>query len=142
VILTPKVSIQVYAQPLLAAGDYVNFKELAAPRTYDFLEYGTGASALAYDAAARTYTADPDGADGSAPAFTFNNPDFNLKSLRVNAVFRWELKPGSTFYAVWTRQQQDVSNPGQFAPGRDAKAMFAAPGDDVILFKMAYWIGR
>jgi hypothetical protein len=57
-------------------------------------------------------------------------------------VFRWELNPGSTFYAVWTRQQQDLSNPGLFVPGRDARAMLGAPGDDVILFKMAYWIGR
>ena len=141
VILTPKVSIQLYAQPLLAAGDYVDFKELALPRTFDFHNYGMGASALAYDAASRTYTADPDGADGAAPSFTFSNPDFNLKSLRVNAVFRWEMKPGSTFYAVWTRQQQDLSNPGVFTPGRDARAMFGAPGDDVILFKMADWIG-
>jgi hypothetical protein len=141
VILTPKVSIQLYAQPLLAAGDYVDFKELALPRTFTFHGYGAGASALAYDAASRTYTADPDGADGAAPAFTFSNPDFNLKSLRVNAVFRWEMKPGSTFYAVWTRQQQDLSNPGMFTPGRDARAMFGAPGDDVLLFKMAYWIG-
>ena len=55
---------------------------------------------------------------------------------------RWELKPGSTFYAVWTRQQQNTVNSGDFALGRDARVMFAAPGDDVFLVKMAYWIGR
>jgi hypothetical protein len=60
----------------------------------------------------------------------------------VNAVFRWELKPGSTLYAVWTRQQNDDSNPGAFSAGRDARAMLTAPGDDVILFKIAYWFGR
>jgi hypothetical protein len=144
VILSPKLSIQLYMQPLLAAGDYVDFKELAAPRTYDFLQYGSGASALGsalhYDDASRTYTADPDGA-GAAPAFSFGNPDFNLKSLRVNAVMRWEIRPGSNFYAVWTRQQQDLSNPGNFTPGRDARAMFGAPGDDVVLFKLSYWLG-
>jgi hypothetical protein len=142
VILTPAISIQVYAQPLLAAGDYLGFKELARPRTYDFTEYGAHAGSLAYDAASRVYTVDPDGGDGIAPAFTFDNPDFNLKSLRVNAVFRWEMKPGSTFYAVWTRQQRDLANPGVSSPGRDVRAMFAAPGDDVLLFKMAYWIGN
>src|SRR5688572_1011293 len=143
VILTPKISMQVYMQPLLAAGDYSDFKELAAPRTFDFLHYGaTASSALSFDEAARRYTADPDGTVGDAPSFTFNNPDFNLKSLRLNAVFRWEVKPGSTFYAVWTRQQQDFANPGVFAPRRDAGDMFRAPGDDVILVKMAYWIGR
>jgi hypothetical protein len=143
VILSPKLSIQLFMQPLLAAGDYSDFKELSAPRTFDFLHYGTGASsALSFDDATRRYTADPDGAGGDAPPFSFNDPDFNLKSLRLNAVFRWEVKPGSTFYAVWTRQQQDSANPGVFAPGRDARDMFRAPGDDVVLVKMAYWIGR
>jgi len=142
VILTPKISMQVYMQPLLAAGDHSDFKELSAARTFDFLHYGaTASSALSFDETNRRYTADPDGA-GDAPSFTFNNPDFNLRSLRLNAVFRWEVKPGSTFYAVWTRQQQDFANAGVFAPGRDASAMFRAPGDDVVLVKMAYWIGR
>jgi hypothetical protein len=84
---------------------------------------------------------DPDG-DGAAESFTFDNPDFSVRSLKVNAVFRWELKPGSTLYAVWTRQQNDDSNPGAFSAGRDARAMLTAPGDDVILFKIAYWFGR
>ena len=57
-------------------------------------------------------------------------------------MFRWELKPGSTFYAVWTRQQLDVRYPGDFALGRDAAAMFGAPGDDIFLVKLAYWMGR
>ena len=141
VILTPRVSTQVFAQPLLAVGDYRNFKELAAPRTFDFLSYGTHGSTLSYNALASSYEVDPDGR-GSAPAFTFHNPDFNFKSLRVNAVFRWELKPGSTFYAVWTRQQLDFARPGEFSLGRDASALFSAPGDDIVLLKIAYWIGR
>ena len=141
VILTPRISIRVYTQPLLASGDYSNFKELARPRTFDFLEYGMAGSSIAYDAASATYTVDPD-ADGTAAPFTFSNPDFNFKSLRVNAVFRWEFKPGSTLYGVWTRQQQDVSSPGTFALGRDARALFSARGDDVFLVKLAYWLGR
>jgi len=141
VIVTPKVSIQVFAQPLLAVGDYHDFKELARPRTFDFTHYGATAGTIAYDSLTRSYGVDPDGA-GAAPGFTFDDPDFNFKSLRLNAVFRWEMKPGSALYAVWTRQQVDQSNPGVFAPGRDARALFGAGGDDVFLVKMAYWLGR
>jgi hypothetical protein len=141
-ILTPTISMQVFAQPLVAAGDYTDFRELAAPRTYDFRRYAAGASSLlSYDAASSVYTVSPDVGAG-APAFTFDNPDFNLKSLRVNAVFRWEMKPGSTLYVVWTRQQQDTRYPGDFNLGRDAAAMLSAPGDDVVMAKLAYWIGR
>jgi hypothetical protein len=141
VILTPRVSIQIFAQPLIANGDYDDFKELAQPRTFDFLSYGVDIGELFYDAGRNLYRVDPDGA-GVAPSFTFGNPDFNFKSLRLNAVFRWEPRPGSAFYAVWTRQQQDSTNPGGFALGRDTSAMFSAPGDDIFLVKLAYWIGR
>jgi len=141
VIVTPTVSMQVYMQPLLAVGDYGDFKELAQPRTYDFVHYGVTAGSIAYDSLTRSYAVDPDGS-GPAPGFTFNDPDFNFKSLRLNAVFRWEMKPGSALYAVWTRQQVDVAHPGVFVPGRDARALLGARGDDVLLVKMAYWLGR
>ena len=141
VIFSPHASLQVFMQPLLATGDYSGFKELAQPRTYDFLRYGTDIGSLSLDRVTRIYTADPDGA-GAASPFTFSDPDYNFKSLRLNAVFRWEMKPGSNFYVVWTRQQQDFTNPGRFVPGRDARAMFTAPGDDIVLFKVSYWLGR
>jgi hypothetical protein len=141
VIFTPHASLQVFMQPLLATGDYGGFKELARPRTFDFIRYGADAGSVVFDPASRIYTVDPDGV-GAASPFTFSDPDYNFKSLRVNAVFRWEMKPGSNFYVVWTRQQQDFSHPGTFAPGRDARAMFSAPGDDIVLFKMSYWLGR
>jgi hypothetical protein len=141
VIFTPHASLQVFMQPLLATGDYSGFKELARPRTHDFVRYGTDAGSLSFDPATRIYTADPDDTGAAAP-FTFSDPDYNFKSLRLNAVFRWEMKPGSNFYVVWTRQQQDFRNPGHFVPGRDARALFGAPGDDVVLFKVSYWLGR
>jgi hypothetical protein len=87
VILTPRISIQVYAQPLIAVGDYDDFKELARPRTFDFLAYGSDVGDLLYDGRTNIYQVDPDGA-GSAPPFSFSNPDFNFKSLRLNTVFR------------------------------------------------------
>lgn len=56
-----------------------------------------------------SYSIDPDGA-GPAAAFALNNPDFNVRSLRGNAVFRWEYNPGSTIYLVWTQERTDQSN--------------------------------
>jgi hypothetical protein len=140
-ILSRRVSLQVFAQPLLAVGRYSSLRELTTPRGFDFLSYGGPGTVLSYDASARNYMVDPDEA-GPAGSFSFGNPDFNFKSLRLNTVFRYELKPGSAFYAVWTRQQQDQVNPGDFQVGRDASALFSAPADDVFLVKIAYWIGR
>jgi Domain of unknown function (DUF5916)/Carbohydrate family 9 binding domain-like len=140
-IFTPKASLQVYMQPLLSTGTYWNFKELAQARTLDFLIYGQSGSALSYDPRLRVYTADPDGA-GPAPAFSFGAPDFNFKSLRVNAIFRWEWRLGSALYVVWTQQRQDLANPGDFALRRDISSMFGARGDNVFAVKLAYWLTR
>jgi hypothetical protein len=137
VVLSPRLSLQIFVQPLLSSGDYSEFKELAAPRTFSFNQYTN----LQYDPASGIYTVDPDPSAG-APSFSFGDPDFNLKSARLNAVFRWEIKPGSTFYAVWTRQQVDQRYPGDFSHGRDTAAMLSAPGDDIFLLKLAYWMGR
>ena len=113
-VMKPRMSLQVYTQPLLAVGDYWNFKSLAAPRTYDFESFH--------------------GAVG--------NPDFNFKSLRLNAVYRWEWRLGSTLYVVWTEQRENSAYPGTFAFSRDARELFRAAPDDVFLVKVSYWLSR
>ena len=140
-VMTPRASLQVFMQPLLANGAYGSFKEFASPGTYSFEEYGTRGTSIDYDAALRRFTVDPDGGGASMP-FGFDNPDFNFKSLRVNAVFRWEFRAGSTLYAVWTEQREDLSHPGNFSFRRDASALFRAPANDIFLVKIAYWLGR
>jgi hypothetical protein len=140
-VISPRASLQVFMQPLLATGDYTGFKELSRPGTFDFHAFGGGRSSIAYDGLSRVYTVTP---DESAPAvrFAFDDPNFNFKSLRVNAVFRWEFRPGSTLYAVWTEQREDAAHPGEFRLGRDARALLRAPADDIVLVKIAYWLGR
>jgi len=138
-IVSPKMSLQIYLQPLVSVGDYDVFKELARPRTYDFVRYGVDRGALTYDPVSRQYTVVP--GDGGVP-FTFGDPDFNFKSLRLNAIFRWEWRPGSAMYFVWTEQREDDARPGRFALRRDVGGVFAAPADDIILFKIAYWFQR
>jgi hypothetical protein len=134
-IFTPRLSLQAYLQPFLGIGDFFNFKELRAPLTWDFDSFGEGVSTIMLDAG--TYTVDPDG-PGPSPPFTFRNPDFNLKSLRGTVVLRWEYRPGSTIYAVWTQNRADYSHPGDFDFNRDLSLMLRAPGDNIFLLKVNY----
>jgi hypothetical protein len=140
-VLSPRLSLQLYTQALLSAGDYPAISELARPRTYDFPPYGADIGTLARDPADSAYLIDPDGA-GPAAAFRLADPDFNLKSLRANAVARWEFRPGSTLYVVWTQRRQDQAPSGDFSFGRDARELFRAPSDDVLMVKVAWWLGR
>ena len=76
--------------------------------------------------------------DFDSATFTPPNPDFNFKSLRGNAVLRWEYRPGSMLYFVWTQRRSDPSNPGEFDLWRDLGDVFRAPGDNVFLVKFSY----
>jgi hypothetical protein len=138
-VLSPRLSVQLYAQALLSAGDYPAIRELRAPRTYDFPAYGSEVGTLARGAGG--YDVDPDGT-GPAASFRIADPDFNVKSLRANVVARWEFRPGSTLYLVWTQRRLDQAHPGDFAFGRDTTDLFRAPSDDVFLVKLAWWLGH
>src|SRR5690606_5192146 len=99
--MSPRLALQIYAQPLVSVGDYGAITEFAQPRTYRFNKYGEDVGTIRTLAGGRELEIDPD-AGGPAPAFRLPEPDFNVKSLRLNAVLRWEFRPGSTLYAVWT----------------------------------------
>lgn len=137
---TPRLTLQAYIQPYLAVGHYDMFKELAAPKTYDYSVYGAGGgpSTIAYDEAGGIYTVDPDGPAGAAAPFSFGNPDFNYKSLRGTVVLRWEYRPGSLLYFVWTQNRADFANPGDLRLGRDLGDLFSAPGENIFLLKISY----
>ncbi len=140
-VLSPRLSLQLYTQALLSNGDYPDIRELLAPRTYDFPVYGVDIGTIAPDPGLPFYDIDPDGA-GPARPFRIPVPDFNFKSLRVNAVLRWEFRPGSAAYVVWTQRRQDGRNPGDSDLVRDLGDLFGAPADDVFMVKLAWWLGR
>ena len=148
VTLSPEVSFEVFAQPFLSNGDYENLKELSAPRTHAWLRYGEAVGTIAPTAGGR-FEIDPDGG-GPARAFRVDDRDFNFRSLRANAVFRWEWRPGSTLFLVWQQMrsaQVNATDPtlpfdgvGGFDLGRDARDLFDLRADNVLLIKASYWL--
>ena len=139
-VMSPRMSLQMFVQPLLSVGRYSFLQEAAAPRTFDFLRYGLDTGTIEYDADREVYEVDPDGEGGGA-AFEVGDPDFNFKSLRVNAVFRWEFRPGSTAYLVWTQQRQHDGG-GSMDVASDFSHLLEEPGDNVLMFKISYWLSR
>ena len=111
VTFTPTLSLETYIQPLLSSGDYGAPRQLVAPRTFDFTSYG-----------------------GSVP-----NRDFNIRSLRGNAVLRWEWRAGSTIYVAWQQSRADAVPLGDFDFGRDRRALFGTVPDNIFLVKINYW---
>ena len=113
--VTPTLSIQLYAQPFVSAGDYSAFKELVNGRSKDY-------------------------AGRYAPIAYASDPDFNYRSFRTTNVLRWEYKPGSTLFVVWQQGREDTLNTGEFRFRRDVGGVFDVPARNVFLVKWAYWL--
>jgi len=117
--MTPTLSLELYAEPFVSAGDYRNYKELINGRSKDF--------------------------DQRYAPFAFNfapgdNPNFNEKSFRTTNVLRWEYKPGSTLFVVWQQARENDEVPGGFRFGRDVRGIFGVPPRNTFLVKLAYWL--
>ncbi|MFQ6041683.1 MAG: DUF5916 domain-containing protein, partial [Candidatus Poribacteria bacterium] len=115
VTFTPNLSLQFYMQPFVAVGDYQNIKELARPSSYKFTPY---------------------------TALNFN-PDFSRRSLRSNLVLRWEYRPGSALFLVWSQNRSkslDTANP-RFEPLDNLRNSFTDEGQNIFLVKLNYWLG-
>ena len=87
-----------------------------------------------------SYHVDPDGT-GPAAAFDVANPDFNFSSLRGTAVLRWEYRPGSTVFFVWTQQRSGSEAFGDFDFNRDKSALLSDRPVNVFQIKASYWLG-
>ncbi len=58
-------------------------------------------------------------------------------------MLRWEYRPGSTLFFVWTRSSQDVaSRVGDFDFSRDADRLFGAKANNIFLVKANFWLNR
>ncbi|WP_420129454.1 DUF5916 domain-containing protein [Longimicrobium sp.] len=139
VTFTTDLSLQVYAQPFLSSADYGTPAELARPRTYDFDVYGEDVGDL--ETVEGGYYVYPQGVGEGQPRFFVANRDFNLRSLRGNAVLRWEWRPGSTLYLAWQQDRSDYAPyVGDFSMSRDRRALFDAQPDNVLVLKVSYWL--
>ena len=119
---TPSASFQWYASPFISKGTYSRVREVVNARADDyddrFATYGDTA-----------VTNDPGG--------------FNFMDFHSNAVFRWEYRPGSTLFLVWSQGK------GRFAPTeggqgfrQDLGDLFNTRAEDRFLVKVSYWFNR
>jgi Domain of unknown function (DUF5916)/Carbohydrate family 9 binding domain-like len=134
---SPHLALQAYAQPYLASGHYDELKDIdqpAAPRYADRFHRLTPDETMLTDG---TFRVMREGA-----VFAFDRPDFNVRELRSTLVLRWEYRPGSTVFAIWSHQRSsDGLDDGQLRPGRDLRELATAASENVVLLKLNYWFG-
>lgn len=133
---TSTLSLQLYAQPFVSAGAYRAYKQVADPLAARY-EDRFDAVPTRLEDGARWADLDGDGVEES-----FDDPDFNVKQLRTNAVLRWEYLPGSALFVVWSQGRDAASSDGSFDFRGDMRDLFRAEGDHVFMIKVSYWMSR
>jgi hypothetical protein len=116
---TPTLSFQLYAQPFVSRGGYSDVRELsAAPRAARY-------------------------ADRYAPYVPPAGTDmgFDVLQLRSTSVLRWEFRPGSTLFAVWTHGRDGFDPRFRDRAWRaEYDDLFALHPENTFLVKLAYWL--
>lgn len=111
---TTNLSVQLYAQPFVAHISHDNYK------------YWNGDD---------SYTPAPDQSlDG-----TDSDPDFSVLSFNANVVVRWEYRPGSTVYLVWTQVRDDFREVPSFGLKKGFDELFDLGSRNVFMVKLNYW---
>jgi hypothetical protein len=138
---SPKLSLQVFAQPLVSSGRFDRYKEFRTPGTFAFDVYGRDRGSIVRDRATQEVRVDPDGA-GMAPTFQFDEEEFTVRALRGNAVLRWEYRPGSTIFLVWQQVREDETPVADLQAAMRPGDAFRVAAHNVFLIKASYWFGR
>jgi hypothetical protein len=136
--LTPDLSVQYYGSPFVSNGRFDAFKRAAdtlAPR-YDDRVYRYAPHEIALAPGGRIYHVDE-----PAGRYSFAVPDFSFREFRSNLVARWEFKPGSSLYLVWSQGRTSTADVWDSSPGRSLDALWRTPAHNIVLAKFSYWIG-
>ena len=111
-------SLELYLQPYLTVGDYTDGRELARPDSYEFRPY--------------------DGLD-------IATKDFSYGAVNLNLVYRWEYRPGSTIYLVWTHSRNKYETqgshpgPGAFSNNFGTDPLVDNEAENRFQIKVSYW---
>ncbi len=117
--VTPTLSLESYIQPFVSTGHFTDWREIADGR-----------------ASEREKRFRPFSSQGEPGGFRFGQ-------VRANTVLRWEYRPGSTLFLVWT-QSRDDGDDGGTAQGvwQGYSSVFSRHPDNIFLVKLSYWLGR
>lgn len=119
--VTPELTIQWYMQPFVSNGTYSNVRTIGNPGAADY--------DARYQALSDSFTNNPGGVDA--------------KQLQSNFVVRWEYRPGSTLFVVWTQGRGDYQPlAGPNGLSGDLSGLFDLHPDNTFLVKVSYWFNR
>jgi hypothetical protein len=131
--LSPEFSVQYYGNPYASIGKYNEFREVkdASNRSLDE-RYG---NLVQTNLSNNQYLLKSE----SGTEYTIHNPDFNYQEFSSNLVGRWEFKPGSTIYLVWTNTRSAYSDNLDQNIWKSFGNIWNVAPQNVFMIKFSYW---
>ena len=132
------MSIQYYGQPFFFSGNYTKFKTITNSMADDYNDrfYEYTADEIRLDSENGVYNVDAD--KNGTTDFSFDDPNFHFLQYRSNLVFRWEYKPGSTFFLVWSQGRTTDGPEGTFNFSDYTRELHQAIPRNDFLIKISY----
>ncbi len=133
--ITPEISLQYYGSPFATLGKYQDFKVITNAKASDYRNRFKPADPVLVNSS--EYQVYENTVNN--PVYNFKNPNFNFNQFRSNMVFRWEYKPGSQIFLVWSNERTDWLNPGSEPLRSAADRLLNTSPNNIFLIKFNYW---
>jgi hypothetical protein len=115
---SPTLTLQIYANPFVSKGTYSDVREVVNARADKY-------------------------ADRFAPyggSLAGGPQDFDVKEFNSTTVLRWEYRPGSSFYLVWTQGRENFDPAaGGSTFSDDLDKLFGVHPSNTFLVKVVHW---
>lgn len=136
--LTPELSIQFYGQPFTSSGNYTEFKHITQARADVYADryHLYTSKEIRYNSESNVYHVDE--TQNGETDYNFGNPNFDFLEFRSNLVLRWEYRPGSAVYLVWSQGRTGYDYRGEFDYQGDVRRLLDLPPHNVFLVKFSY----
>jgi hypothetical protein len=139
--ITPEFTIQYWGQPFIATGSYEDYKMITDPQAEDYYDrfYVFSGSEIQYFDDDNCCYVDEN--QDTNPDYCIDYPDFNFKEFKSNLVARWEFRPGSIVYLVWSQGRSGNDSYGDLQLNRDFGNLYDVHPNNVLLIKFSYRFG-
>jgi len=136
--VTPDLTVQYYGSPFIGTGRYTAYKKVTDALAQDNADrfHLFESHEIAFDPDSNSYRV----TEAGGSTYSFLNPDFSFRQFRSNLVVRWEWRPGSSLYVVWSQSRTGDVSSWEPSFGSNWNALWQTEADNVFLVKLSYWL--
>ena len=133
--ITPELSVQYYGSPFVSRGLFSEYKAVTDALSDEY----SSRFAVFTNPVKMNDSIFFDENNDAVPDYSVSDPDFNFLQFRSNLVARWEYRPGSVIYLVWSMDKTGSAEPLDAALGESMKQFGNIHPNNIFLVKFSYW---